>query len=279
LVLGMMVVGCSNGTTDNGDTWSKVTDMSKLNGNWKVSVTHNMTMTEWWRSNHMEYPSSGSVEGDTSGNGITSIDFTFNINQFQVFYYIGQSFNPTGFEVTVHYSGRTETISPGNLSLDNENFSATAGEKVINIEYQGLYIAEIKGVLVIDPLDQQTVTFINNVSAAYKATSLFTFNMNTKQILFTGESSYLFSGVNINDPVVWGNFKQKFLNWDPGEVYDSGRSMTRTYNYEQTLTDEEFQETFSLVQINQDGTKLKIPPEVMQIFGDLETETTIAIKQ
>jgi hypothetical protein len=51
LVFGMMVVGCSNGTTDGdgttgggSDVWTNVTSLSQLNGTWKTqsTVTGNM---------------------------------------------------------------------------------------------------------------------------------------------------------------------------------------------------------------------------------------------
>ena len=40
LVFGMTVVGCSNGTTDNVETWSVVTSMFQLEGTWKGSTTY-----------------------------------------------------------------------------------------------------------------------------------------------------------------------------------------------------------------------------------------------
>jgi hypothetical protein len=37
LVFGLTVVGCNNGTTEEPDTWSNVTNLAQVNGTWKGS--------------------------------------------------------------------------------------------------------------------------------------------------------------------------------------------------------------------------------------------------
>ena len=196
LLFGMIVVGCNNGTTDNVDTWSKITNASQLNGIWKVlSNIPSMTIKEWF----------------------------------------------------VYEDGK-----------DSESFINTS--------------------------DQQMVTLINSLNVTTTDAGLVTFTNNGKTALITGTGTYVFSGGNINNAAVWNYFTQNFLDsyaaYDGYTINYSNKSMTRPYNYSTTLDDDEFNEVLSLTQINQNGTKLKLPPEVLQLYGDPATaEIAIAVRQ
>jgi len=278
LVLGMMVVDCSNGTTDNGDTWSYITDISQVNGNWRMSGSRTMTIKEYYAEGwHKDY---GLSSVNDNSRGITAVNYSINLVQY--IYNKNEKFNPDGFVLTVYKSGQAISVSLNDPLLHFDNtFSETAGiDKTVLVSYDGVDICEIWGIIVIDPSDTRMTTFFNNVNVNWKYDQVFTFNIDGLTTLFTGTETYIFSGGNVNDDAVWKYVtEQSIVDTYDFTVDDPARSLSYAYNNFQNVTKEDLEHNLSLVQINQNGTKIKIPPEVLAVYHDLETEAVIAVKQ
>jgi hypothetical protein len=86
LVFGMTVVGCDNGSTGGGDTWSDVTSLTQLNGTWKGSFTQTQTTegitTRVTMEMTMTITATNATTGTMSGTQKMTMTFSGNgINQ------------------------------------------------------------------------------------------------------------------------------------------------------------------------------------------------------
>jgi len=279
LVLGMMVVGCNNGTTDNVDTWSYITDLNQLDGLWKINNSRTMTIQEWYATYNGP---SGATNisllspqqlSALSGKNITSIEVTTPPTKMN--YTIGESFDPSGMVITVNLVNTAEsfTIPLNELGYYNYNFY-TAGTTSVVVMYMNVPIAVIEGITV----GGNTSAFYGNIKVTYQYESYWTFNINSDTALLTGTTTMYFSGGNINNLDVWNAIKKNYVDAVNFTVNDANKSLINTYTWTEDIGSN-LESIIPLLQINQDGTRLLIPAEVMEYFDDLVIEDEIAIKQ
>jgi hypothetical protein len=112
--------------------------------------------------------------------------------------------------------------------------------------------------------DDSMTTQLGDIKMTISEEVTFTFNAAVKTQTTSEKTTVVFSGGKINEAEAWAAIKS-FFEGEGGEVNDNNHSMTGGGEpYEEQLYDKDIADILgSGLQINQNGTKIKIPASSM----------------
>jgi hypothetical protein len=126
-----------------------------------------------------------------------------------------------------------------------------------------------------DEWEESMATLFGDATVTISATMHIVINANAKTTATSGSTTMTFSGSNIN--LAWAFITPNFSSEEGVTINDSNYSITIPFSSEaEELTDSDITEMLAYgLQINQNGTKVKIPAGVM----DEDIPAMILVKQ
>jgi hypothetical protein len=121
LVFGLTVVGCDNGTTEEPDTWSNVTNLAQVNGTWKGSGS--LTEREQGITITAVYELTTTINASTkTQTGTVKITMSFSgegIDLLWEFIKIDEEFEDATFDDAKHSATMIEEMGSQSITLDD----------------------------------------------------------------------------------------------------------------------------------------------------------------